>query len=103
MANYCNRIIGAVELPKRRKATYVYQVNATMAVKLCRDYLRTPDADGAKLMRQIARYSEPVRLGRQDERNLKAKSFSASATALRLKTPNRPLVFLTQRFLRKGK
>lgn len=75
MANYCNRIIGAVELPKRRKATYAYQVNATMAVKLCRDYLRAPDADGAKLMRQIARYSEPVRPGRQDERNLKAKSF----------------------------
>ena len=60
---------------KRRKATYAYQVNATMAVKLCRDYLRAPDADGAKLMRQIARYSEPVRPGRQDERNLKGKSF----------------------------
>ena len=26
-------------------------------------------------MRQIARYTEPVRPGRQDERNLRAKSF----------------------------
>ena len=75
MANFCNRIIGAVELPKRRKTTYAYQVNATMAVKLCRDFFRAPGADGQKLMRQIARYSEPVRPGRQDERNLNAKSF----------------------------
>ncbi len=75
MANFCNRIIEAVELPKRRKATYAYQVNATMAVKLCRDIFRAPEAEGQKLMRQIARYSEPVRPGRQDERNLNAKSF----------------------------
>lgn len=75
MANFCNRIIGTVELPKRRKATYAYQVNATMAVKLCRDYFRAPEVDGQKLMWQIVRYSEPVRPGRQDERNLNAKSF----------------------------
>ncbi len=75
VANFCNRIVGAVELPARQKALYAYQVNQTMAIKLCREFLRAPGADGEKLMRQIARYTEPVRQGRQDERNLKAKSF----------------------------
>ncbi len=75
LANFCNRIVGAVKLPAKRKASYAYQVNQTMAIKLCREFLREPGADGEKLMRQIARYTEPVRPGRQDERNLKAKSF----------------------------
>ena len=75
LSNFCNRIIGAVELPKRKNTKYDYKVNASMGIKLTREFYRTPDADGEKLLRQIARYTEPIRPGRQDERILKAKTF----------------------------
>ena len=75
MANLCNRISGALELPARQKAAYAYRVNETMAIKLVREFYRAEGTDGEKLMREIARYTEPVRPGRADERNLKAKGF----------------------------
>ena len=75
MANFCGRIAGAVELPQKRNTMYAYQVNASMAVRLCKEFYRTSGADGEKLMRDIAKHTEPVRPGRQDVRNLKAKSF----------------------------
>lgn len=46
-----------------------------MATTLCREFFRTPDANGEEVMKQIARYSVPVRPGRADKRNLKAKGF----------------------------
>ena len=46
-----------------------------MGIYLCKQFLSHPGADGAQLMRDIARYTEPVRPGWQDQRNLKIKSF----------------------------
>ena len=46
-----------------------------MAIYLCRKFFRSERADEDKLLEDIARYVEPIRPGRRDERNLKAKSF----------------------------
>ena len=37
--------------------------------------LRTPKADSKQLIKDISKYVEPVRPGRRDTRNIKAKSF----------------------------
>ena len=42
---------------------------------LCKEYIRTPKANGDKLMENIARYTVPVRPGRQDQRDLRVKEF----------------------------
>lgn len=52
-----------------------YKVNMSIAIYLCRQFYRTKGADAKKLLQDIARYTEPVRPGRRDERNMKEKSF----------------------------
>ena len=47
-----------------------------MAGSLCNEFFRTPNADGEKLLKDISKYVVPVRPDRQEDRNLKAKSFS---------------------------
>ena len=47
-----------------------------MAVMLCKEILRTPNADSEKLLEEIARHTVPIRPDRQDERNLKVKGFA---------------------------
>lgn len=76
MSNFCSRITNEVMLGKKPKNAYEYQINRTMAMDLCRKYFRTPGADSGKLLKEIARYTEPVRPGRRDERNIRAKSFA---------------------------
>lgn len=46
-----------------------------MASYLAREFLRTPDADGAKLLRELTRYVVPIRPDRNEERRLVPKSF----------------------------
>lgn len=76
MSNFCSRIINEVIVPKKTGNIYEYQVNRTMAMDLCRKFFRTPDTDSAKLMKDIAKYVEPVRPCRRDARNIRAKSFA---------------------------
>lgn len=45
-----------------------------MAIHICRQFFRTKDVDAKKLLQDIARYTELVRPGRRDERNIKAKT-----------------------------
>ena len=54
---------------------YEYKVNMKMAIYLCKKFYRTENADAKQLMQDIAKYTEPIRQGRSDERNIKAKSF----------------------------
>ena len=49
-----------------------------MGIYLCKQFLSHSGADCAQLMRDIARYTEPVRPGRQDQRNLKIKAKNVS-------------------------
>ncbi|MEG1926565.1 MAG: IS4 family transposase [Ruthenibacterium sp.] len=75
MYNFCNRISREAVIEQKRERVYEYRVNLTMAIYLCKEYFRTQNADGEKLLCDIAKYTEPVRPGRQDARNLKTKSF----------------------------
>ncbi|MBU5625905.1 IS4 family transposase [Oscillibacter sp. MSJ-2] len=75
-ASLCSRIISQAVIEQHTGAAHLYQVNQKMAVYLCKKFFRTPGADGEKLMREIAKYIEPVRPGRQDKRNIRAKSFA---------------------------
>lgn len=75
MFNLTSRIVRQVVLQQPEDGVYAYKVNFKMATTLCKEYFRTPGADGAEFMRQIARHTIPVRPGRADERNLKVKGF----------------------------
>lgn len=75
MASVCARIINEVVVRQSEGTKYQYAVNQKMAVYLCKKFFRTPGADGEQLMRDIARYTEPVRPGRADQRNLHVKGF----------------------------
>ena len=75
MSNFCIRIVNEVVVQKNDANIHEYKVNMTMAIHICRQFFRTKDADAKKLLQDIARYTEPVRPGRRDERNIKAKTF----------------------------
>lgn len=75
MSNFCSRIVNEVVVRKNDANIHEYKVNMTMAIHICRQFFRTKDADAKKLLQDIARYTEPVRPGRWDERNIKAKTF----------------------------
>lgn len=74
-ASLCSRIINQAVICQHTGAAHLYAVNQKMATYLCKRFFRTPGADGEQLLREIARYTEPVRPGREDARNLRAKSF----------------------------
>ena len=74
-ASLCSRIISQAVVSQHTGAAHLYKVNQKMATYLCKQFFRTPGADGEQLMRDIVRYTEPVRPGRQDTRNLRPKSF----------------------------
>lgn len=69
MFNYTSRMAA---LPAVRGA---YKVNYAMAVKLCREFFRAKTADGDALVSELARHTVPLRPGRADPRNLRAKGF----------------------------
>lgn len=75
MTNVCSRIVSGVVVHQPKGSGYQYKVNQKRAMSLCKKFLRTPGADGEKLMRDIARFTEPIRPGRRDTRNLRAKSW----------------------------
>lgn len=75
MSNFSNRISSLAVIKKKKGNIHEYQINAKMAYYLCREFYRTKDADGEQLLKNICRYTEPIRPGRRDERKIKAKSF----------------------------
>jgi len=75
MANFCSRITALAVLPQKQNNRHMYAVNWNMAIQLCREFYRDKNGNGKKLLQNIKKYTEPVRLGRKDERNLKTKSF----------------------------
>lgn len=68
MYNFCELITTHITITKRARK-YVYHINYTMAITLCRKYLRqcndSPPIDIEKLLR---RYIQPYRPGRKDSR-----------------------------------
>lgn len=75
MSNFANRIIQNVVVNNAVNNIYEYKVNSKMAVYLCKEFFRDPWADGKELMEQIAKYTEPIRPDRMDERKIKPQSF----------------------------
>lgn len=75
MANFCSRIASTIVMKQKKDNMYEYKVNMKMAIYLCKKFYRMENADEKQLMHDIAKYTEPIRQGRSDERNLKVKSF----------------------------
>ena len=75
MYNYCSRIAGNVSVHKRRKTIHAYKVDFTMAIHLCKVFYRENRSNFKKLVSDIGKYSEPIRPGRKDRRNMKSKGF----------------------------
>lgn len=75
MYNYANRIIQNVVIENAQNNVHEYAVNRKMATYLCKEFFRDPWASGKELMERIAKYTEPVRPDRQDERKIKPQSF----------------------------
>ena len=73
--NFASRVCQEVVVRQPKEGIYAYKVNFKMAVALCREYIRTPKADAGKLLDDIARYTVPIRPGRQDQRNPHVKGF----------------------------
>ena len=74
--NFASRVCREVVVRQPKDGVYAYKTNFKMSVALCRAFLRTPNADGEKLLEEIARYTVPIRPNRQNERNLKVKGFA---------------------------
>ena len=74
--NFASRVCNEVVVRQPKNGVYAYKVNFKMAVMLCKEILRTPNADSEKLLEEIARHTVPIRPDRQDERNLKVKGFA---------------------------
>lgn len=75
MFNFASRIARESVVKQPKDGVYAYRVNFKMAVALCREYFRKSDANAEELIKQIAKYTVPVRPGRADQRKLKAKGF----------------------------
>ena len=73
--NFASRVCNEVVVHQPKNGVYAYKVNFKMAVMLCKEFLRTPRADGETLLKEIARHTVPIRPNRQDERNLRTKGF----------------------------
>lgn len=73
MYNFCSRVASSVVVEDKDTRNLKYKINFTEAIHICFAYLkRQLTLDIRKL---IAKYIEPVRPGREDERKLKIKSF----------------------------
>lgn len=73
--NFASRICREVIVRQPKEGICAYKINFKMAVMLCREFIRTRNMDGEKLLKDIARYTVPIRPGRQDQRNLRVKGF----------------------------
>ena len=74
--NYASRVCQEVVIAQPKDGVYAYKVNFKMAVTLCKEHIRTPNADSKQLAEDIARYTVPIRPGRKDQRNLQVKGLS---------------------------
>lgn len=70
--NFCSEIAMAVECPEKKRK-YVYQVNYSEAIKICRDFLRIHDGTTLDVEGLIAQNILPVRPGRTFPRQARFK------------------------------
>lgn len=70
--NFCSEIAMAVEIPEKKRK-YVYQVNYSEAIKICRDFLRIHDGTTLDVEGLIAQNILPVRPRRTFPRQARFK------------------------------
>lgn len=75
MYNYCSRIAANASIKQDSNRIHDYQVDFTMAIHLCKWYYKQYKTDVKRLILDISQYIEPIRPGRHDKRNVKAKRF----------------------------
>lgn len=75
MYNYCSRISVNASLKKNNERLYSHQVNFVMAIHLCKFYYKRNKTNFKELLSEISKYTEPIRPGRSDKRNLYPKRF----------------------------
>ncbi len=73
MYNYCHFIAAGVVV-RKKETQYLYKVNFTMAISICRKNLKFNEPTDT-ISEDIGRYTEPIRPGRCDLRKLNAKKF----------------------------
>lgn len=73
--NFVSRVCQQAVIQQPVEGVYAYKVNFKMAVTLCREFIRDSKVDSKKLLKDIARYTVPLRPGRQDKRDLRVKKF----------------------------
>lgn len=73
--NFASRVCRQAVVRQPEEGIYAYKVNFKMAVTLCREFIRAPKSDSDKLLNDLARYTVPIRPGRQDQRDLRVKGF----------------------------
>lgn len=73
--NYTSRIVREVIIRQPTNGIHAYKVNFKSAVMFVRELIRNPKMNMEIVERNIAKNLIPIREGRQDERNLKAKGF----------------------------
>ena len=76
--NFASRICKAIVVDQPHNGIYAYKVNFKTAVAKCKKYIRS-EIDEKKLVEDIARYTVPIRPGRQNPRNLRVKGFPGFA------------------------
>jgi hypothetical protein len=74
MYNFCERITGAVVVQQKTENVHVYQVNYTTAIHICRDFFSQSDVFGLQVLDEIRKHILPIRPGRRNKRNIKAKT-----------------------------
>ena len=79
MANFCGHIAQLAVIEKKTDNKLLYAFNRKMAIVLCRKYFTGTITDDEELMEKIEKYTEAVRPNRQNDRNLRIKSFSGFA------------------------
>lgn len=74
MYNFCEKIISAVVVEQDENKKHNYQINYTMAMRICLDFYRAL-VDTFDVYDLMLKYIEAVRPGRKDKRKMRSKSF----------------------------
>lgn len=75
MYNYCSRVASNVPNNDSKEKKYTYKINYTVAVSICKKFLRKQKTNFKLLIRTICKNTVPIRPDRKDERNIKLKGF----------------------------
>lgn len=72
--NFCEVITTDVVMANEKKCKYAYQVNFTMAIYICKKYLKCKDISPPNVASLIQKYILPIRPGRRDPRKVKSQT-----------------------------